>query len=143
MKKRNIIVLCIVCALTIAIGIALILIISNGCGKVDPEKVVPASAAPQNSNDEPTSPGSETGEQTPSSVTDTPQMTDAPETTSETEMTPDPLEIDEPDPTPTPTPKPGETAAPTEKTTPTPKATEQPASDPTPDDGPIVLPELP
>ena len=167
MNKRNIIVLCIVCLLTIAIGIALILIISNGCGKSDPEKLVPASAEPQRSSEpnkadepDPTEPVNESDDPTqPAEDKDEPQNTDLPEVTPEAEPTLDPLFIDDPTPTPTPTPKPGETPKPTDPPTPTPKPgetpkptdpptptpkpTEQPATDPTPSNGPIVLPEVP
>ena len=149
MNKRNILVLCIVCLLTIVLGIALILIISNGCGRNDPEKVVPASAVPQNSGEpnkanepDPTAPVIEPDVQTPlPTVTDAPQETDTQEPTPE--PTKDPLEIDDPEPTPTPTPKPGETPKPTDQPTPTPAPTEAASPSPTQDDGPIVLPELP
>ena len=149
MNKRNILVLCIVCLLTIALGIALILIISNGCGRNDPEKVVPTSAVPQNSGEpnkanepDPTAPAIEPDVQTPlPTVTDAPQETDTQEPTPE--PTKDPLEIDDPEPTPTPTPKPGETPKPTDQPTPTPAPTEAASPSPTQDDGPIVLPELP
>ena len=155
MKKRNIMILCVVCLLTIALGIALILIISNGCGKNDPEKGVPASVQPQSSSkpgkkDEPTStePAGEPDEQPPED-TDAPHTENKTETTPEADPTEDPFEIEIPIPTSTPTPKPtatlkpGETAAPTEKPTPTPKPTEEPTPEPTLDNEPIELPELP
>lgn len=71
-----------------------------------------------------------------------PTVTPAPETTAAPAVTEDPMEID-PDMTAAPgqpTPNPEQTAVPAEPTA-TPGPNETPK--PTPDDGPIVLPELP
>lgn len=147
MTKRNIIILCVVCLVTLAIGIALICTLSCRSGKDDPNQSFPVNAKPEDKENEPIE-GNDVvptdPEKEPNAQQTLPPETDAQEETESAEPTEDPLEIEIPDTTGEPdkataTPYSKETSKPT--STPKPGETDEPTA--TPDDNPIELPELP